>query len=305
MPGKRSPGIPARGFFNTKLEDIAEVCPFGAKLSAARREKCCGGRAGTGLGGRVLPRSPVLAAASFPGDRFRRPRPSPGARSRRPRPSPEPGFGGRVLSGDRLPPCSAFRSRSAGLPLPDGEGRGRVPLPCPFRAPSVPRRGGRGTDGEQTGNGRGWTAAEVSRRNGAAPFPARFLPRCGFRIAKIRPVCVLPMRPFPDPALRIFVRNSVFLTGKSWRRVRVCSFRNNRVSICSRAFPCPDMCVPISARRRRCRIIKRFLYNIRCALPRFPILRLPFDSRSPPFRQMYFFASSGFLHPCNFALFFL
>ncbi len=155
MPGKRSPGIPARGFFNTKLEDIAEVCPFGAKLSAARREKCCGGRAGTGLGGRILPRSPVLAAASFPGDRFRRPRPSPGARSRRPRPSPEPGFGGRVLSGDRLPPCSAFRSRSAGLPLPDGEGRGRVPLPCPFRA--APRRTGdrRGTDGGQTGDRRG------------------------------------------------------------------------------------------------------------------------------------------------------
>lgn len=271
MPGKRSPGIPARGFFNTKLEDIAEVCPFGAKLSAARREKCCGGRAGTGLGGRVLPRSPVLAAASFPGDRFRRPRPSPGARSRRPRPSPEPGFGGRVLSGDRLPPCSAFRSRSAGLPLPDGEGRGRVPLPCPFRA--APRRTGdrRGTDGEQTGNGRGWTAAEVSRRNGAAPFPARFLPRCGFRIAKIRPVCVLPMRPFPDPALRIFVRNSVFLTGKSWRRVRVCSFRNNRVSICSRAFLRIGAYLSFSPLRFRYPFIEKTLYNYKYPPPRFRI----------------------------------
>lgn len=181
MPGKRSPGIPARGFFNTKLEDIAKDCAFGAKLSAARREKCCGGRAGTGLGGRVLPRSPVLAAASFP---------ETGCR-------PAPPFGADLQD------C---RSRTV-----------RVGAACPFRAPSVPRRGGRGTDGEQTGNGRGWTAAEVSRRNGAAPFPARFLPRCGFRIAKIRRKNSLPMHAvlsFPDSILYLFVRNPVFFDGK-------------------------------------------------------------------------------------------
>ena len=131
-------------------------------------------------------------------------------------------------------------------------------------------------------------AGSVSQRSGAK-IPSRCMRFCLFPIPFYTSLSGIPS----------------FLTEKSWWRERACSFRNNRVSICSRAFPCPDMCVPISARRRRCRIIKRFLYNIRCALPRFPILRLPFDSRSPPFRQMYFFASSGFLHPCNFALFFL
>lgn len=210
MPGKRSPGIPARGFFNTKLEDIAEVCPFGAKLSAARREKCCGGRAGTGLGGRVLPRSPVLAAASFPGDRFRRPRPSPGARSRRPRPSPEPGFGGRVLSGDRLPPCSAFRSRSAGLPLPDGEGRGRVPLPCRAAADGGQTGDRRGTDGERTGmdGGGGFPTERRSAVSGAVPAALRVPYRKD--PARMRP----PDAPFPRSGLTDLCPELRFFDGK-------------------------------------------------------------------------------------------
>ena len=255
MPGKRSPGIPARGFFNTKLEDIAEVCPFGAKLSAARREKCCGGRAGTGLGGRVLPRNPVLAVASFP---------ETGCR-------PAPPFGADLQD------C---RSRTV-----------RVGAACPFRAPSVPRRGGRGTDGEQTGNRRGTDGdgrrrrfpdgtAQRRFRRGSCRAAGSVSQRSGAKIpSRCMRFCL-----FPIPFYTSLSGIPSFLTEKSWWRERACSFRNNRVSICSRAFPCPDMCVPISARRRRCRIIKRFLYNIRCALPRFPILRLPFDSRSPPFR---------------------
>lgn len=95
-------------------------------------------------------------------------------------------------------------------------------------------------------------AGSVSQRSGAK-IPSRCMRFCLFPIPFYTSLSGIPS----------------FLTEKSWWRERACSFRNNRVSICSRAFPCPDMCVPISARRRRCRIIKRFLLILGVPCPGF------------------------------------